>query len=224
MEDFGSIIWLLVAVGALVFSSNSKARKRAREVAKRAKELQGEMTGREAWPSWDTPPQPDADETTGRATPWPVVPAAPARQPRTPETSRTSDRTSDAARGAATHGAATRQTAGKAPEPAPQPTFRSTSEIPDTAAAGVAAAAAPGRKQTGRPMTEGELMSKKRQLLASIAARHNGVGNVVQSVKEAHENGTIAPDLATEIREEFDLRRAVLYSEIMKPKYEEEGY
>lgn len=218
MEDFGSIIWLLVAVGALVFSSNSKARKRAREAAKRAKEFQEEVTGREAWPSWDTPqpPRPEADETTGRPTPWPVVPAAPAspaRQPRTPETPRTSD---------AARGAAPRQTAGKAPEPAPQPTFRSTSEIPDTAAATSAAAAAPGGKQTGRPMTEGELMSKKRQLLASIAARHNGVGDVVQSVKEAHENGTIAPDLATEIREEFDLRRAVLYSEIMKPKFEED--
>ena len=212
MEDFGSIIWLLVAVGALVFSSNSKARKRAREVAKRAKELQGEVTGREAWPSWDTPPQPDADETTGRATSWPVVPAAPARQARTPETARTTD---------AAH-TSPRQDAGKATEPTPQPTFRSTSEIPATAPA--TPAAAPGRKQTGRPMTEGELMSNKRQLLASIAARHNGVGNVVQSVKEAHENGTIAPDLATEIREEFDLRRAVLYSEIMKPKYEEEGY
>lgn len=209
MEDFGSIIWLLVAVGALVFSSNSKARKRAREVAKHAKELQGEVTGREAWPSRDTPPQPDADETTGRATSWPVVPAAPARQARTPETARTTD---------AAH-TSPRQDAGKATEPTPQPTFRSTSEIPDTAPA--TPAAAPGRKQTGRPMTEGELMSKKRQLLASIAARHNGVGNVVQSVKEAHENGTIAPDLATEIREEFDLRRAVLYSEIMKPKFEE---
>ena len=209
MEDFGSIIWLLVAVGALVFSSNSKARKRAREVAKRAKELQGEVTGREAWPSWDTPPQPDADETTGRATSWPVVSAAPARQARTPETARTTD---------AAH-TSPRQDAGKATEATPQPSFRSTSEIPDTAPA--TPAAAPGRKQTGRPMTEGELMSKKRQLLASIAARHNGVGNVVQSVKEAHENGTIAPDLATEIREEFDLRRAVLYSEIMKPKFEE---
>ena len=209
MEDFGSIIWLLIAVGALVFSSNSKARKRAREVAKRAKELQEEMTGHEAWPSWDTPPQPDADETTGRATSWPVVPAAPARQARTPETARTTD---------AAH-TSPRQDAGKATEPTPQPTFRSTSEIPDTAPA--TPAAAPSRKQTGRPMTEGELMSKKRQLLASIAARHNGVGNVVQSVKEAHENGTIAPDLATEIREEFDLRRAVLYSEIMKPKFEE---
>lgn len=218
MEDFGSIIWLLVAVGALVFSSNSKARKRAREAAKRAKEFQEEVTGREVWPSWDTPqpPRPESDETTGRPTPWPVVPAAPAspaRQPRTPETPRTSD---------AARGAAPRQTAGKAPEPAPQPTFRSTSEIPDTAAATSAAAAAPGGKQTGRPMTKGELMSKKRQLLASIAARHNGVGDVVQSVKEAHENGTIAPDLATEIREEFDLRRAVLYSEIMKPKFEED--
>ena len=209
MEDLGSIIWLLVALGALIFSSNSKARKRAREVAKRAKELQEEMTGHEAWPSWDTPPQPDADETTGRATSWPVVPAAPARQARTPETARTTD---------AAH-TSPRQDAGKATEPTPQPTFRSTSEIPDTAPA--TPAAAPGRKQTGRPMTEGELMSKKRQLLASIAARHNGVGNVVQSVKEAHENGTIAPDLATERREEFDLRRAVLYSEIMKPKFEE---
>ena len=189
MEDFGSIIWLLVAVGALVFSSNSKARKRAREVAKRAKELQGEVPGRDAWPSWDAPPQSDADETTGRATSWPVVPAAPARQARTPETARTTD---------AAH-TSPRQDAGKATEPTPQPTFRSTSEIPDTAPA--TPAAAPGRKQTGRPMTEGELMSKKRQLLASIAARHNGVGNVVQSVKEAHENGTIAPDLATEIRE-----------------------
>lgn len=209
MEDFGSIIWLLVAVGALVFSSNSKARKRAREVAKRAKELQGEVTGREAWPSWDTPPQPDADETTGRATSWPVVPAAPARQARTPETARTTD---------AAH-TSPRQDAGKATEPTPQPTFRSTSEIPDTAPA--TPAAAPGRKQTGRPMTEGELMSKKRQLLASIAARQNGVGDVVQSLRAAHANGTIAPGLATEIREEFDLRRAVLYSEIMKPKFEE---
>lgn len=209
MEDFGSIIWLLVAVGALVFSSNSKARKRAREVAKRAKELQGEVTGREAWPSWDTPPQPDADETTGRATSWPVVPAAPARQARTPETARTTD---------AAH-TSPRQDAGKATEPTPQPTFRSTSEIPDTAPA--TPAAAPGRKQTGRPMTEGELMSKKRQLLASIAARHNCVGDVVESLRAAHANGTIAPDLATEIREEFDLRRAVLYSEIMKPKFEE---
>ena len=202
MEDFGSIIWLLVAVGALVFSSNSKARKRAREV-------QGEVTGREAWPSWDTPPQSVADKATGRPTPWPVAPAAPARKSRTPETARTTD---------AAH-TSPRQDAGKATEPTPQPTFRSTFEIPDTAPA--TPAAAPGRKQTGRPMTEGELMSKKRQLLASIAARHNGVGNVVQSVKEAHENGTIAPDLATEIREEFDLRRAVLYSEIMKPKFEE---
>ncbi len=209
MEDFGSIIWLLIAVGALVFSSNSKARKRAREVAKRAKELQEEMTGHEAWPSWDTPPQPDADETTGRATSWPVVPAAPARQARTPETARTTD---------AAH-TSPRQDAGKATEPTPQPTFRSTSEIPDTAPA--TPAAAPGRKQTGRPMTEGELMSKKRQLLASIAARHNGVGDVVESLRAAHANGTIAPDLATEIREEFDLRRAVLYSEIMKPKFEE---
>ena len=209
MEDLGSIIWLLVALGALIFSSNSKARKRAREVAKRAKELQEEMTGHEAWPSWDTPPQPDADETTGRATSWPVVPAAPPRQARTPETARTPD---------AAH-PPPRQDAGKATEPTPQPPFRPPSEIPDTAPA--TPAAAPGRKQTGRPMTEGELMSKKRQLLASIAARHNGVGNVVQSVKEAHENGTIAPDLATEIREEFDLRRAVLYSEIMKPKFEE---
>lgn len=208
MEDFGSIIWLLVAVGALVFSSNSKARKRAREVAKRAKELQGEVTGREAWPSWDTPqpPQSVADEATGRPTPWPVVPAAPARQARTTDAAHTSPR----------------QDAGKATEPTPQPTFRSTSEIPDTAPA--TPAAAPGRKQTGRPMTEGELMSKKRQLLASIAARHNGVGDVVESLRAAHANGTIAPDLATEIREEFDLRRAVLYSEIMKPKYEEEGY
>ena len=43
----------------------------------------------------------------------------------------------------------------------------------------------------------------------------------MESLRAAHANGTIAPDLATEIREEFDLRRAVLYSEIMKPKFEE---
>lgn len=212
MEDLGSIIWLLVALGALIFSSSSKARKRAGEAAKRAKELQKETTDHEAWPSWDAPqpPRPQADETTGRPTPWPVVPAAPARQSRTPETARTTD---------AAH-ATPRQDAGKATEPTPQPTFRSTSEIPDTAPA--TPAAAPGGKQTGSPMAEGELMSQKRQPIVSIAARHNGVGNVVQSVKEAHENGTIAPDPVTEIREEFDLRRAVLYSEIMKPKFEEQ--
>lgn len=186
MEDFGSIIWLLVAVGALVFSSNSKARKRAREVAKRAKELQGEVTGREAWPSWDAPPQPDADETTGRATSWPVAPAAPARKSRT-----------TASASEPRHGAAT------------APAAASSSNRPAyDGRQGAAATEKSHRKAAGKPQT----------------SRQNGVGDVVQSLRAAHANGTIAPDLATEIREEFDLRRAVLYSEIMKPKYEEEGY
>lgn len=186
MEDFGSIIWLLVAVGALVFSSNSKARKRAREVAKRAKELQGEVTGREAWPSWDTPQQPDADETTGRATSWPVAPAAPARKSRT-----------TASASEPRHGAAT------------APAAASSSNRPAyDGRQGAAATEKSHRKAAGKPQ----------------ASRQNGVGDVVQSLRAAHANGTIAPDLATEIREEFDLRRAVLYSEIMKPKYEEEGY
>ncbi|WP_295909332.1 hypothetical protein [uncultured Alistipes sp.] len=188
MEDFGSIIWLLVAVGALVFSSNSKARKRAREVAKRAKELQEEVTGREAWPSWDTPqpPQSAADEVTGRPTPWPVTPAAPARKPRT-----------TASASEPRHGAAT------------APTVASSSNRPAyDGRQGAAATEKSHRKAAGKPQT----------------SRQNGVGDVVQSLRAAHANGTIAPDLATEIREEFDLRRAVLYSEIMKPKCEEEGY
>ena len=186
MEDFGSIIWLLVAVGALVFSSNSKARKRAREVAKHAKELQGEVTGREAWPSWDTPPQPDADETTGRATSWPVAPAAPARKSRT-----------TASASEPHHGAATAPAAAS-----------SSNRLAYDGRQGAAATEKSRRNATEKPQ----------------ASHHNGVGDVVQSLRAAHANGTIAPDLATEIREEFDLRRAVLYSEIMKPKYEEEGY
>lgn len=188
MEDFGSIIWLLVAVGALVFSSNSKARKRAREVAKRAKELQGEVTGREAWPSWDAPqpPQSVADEATGRPTPWPVAPAAPARKSRT-----------TASASEPRHGAATAPTAAS-----------SSSHTAYAGERGTAATEKSHRKAAGKPQT----------------SRQNGVGDVVQSLRAAHANGTIAPDLATEIREEFDLRRAVLYSEIMKPKYEEEGY
>lgn len=185
MEDFGSIIWLLVAVGALVFSSNSKARKRAREVAKRAKELQGEVTGREAWPSWDAP-QSAADEATGRPTPWPVVPTAPARKSRT-----------TASASEPRHGAAT----------APA-TASPSSHTAHAGERGAAATEKSHRKAAGKPQT----------------SRQNGVGDVVQSLRAAHANGTIAPDLATEIREEFDLRRAVLYSEIMKPKYEEEGY
>lgn len=185
MEDFGSIIWLLVAVGALVFSSNSKARKRAREVAKRAKELQGEVTGREAWPSWDAP-QSVADEATGRPTPWPVAPAAPARKSRT-----------TASASESRHGAAT------------APAAASSSNRPAyDGRQGAAATEKSHRKAAGKPQT----------------SRQNGVGDVVQSLRAAHANGKIAPDLATEIREEFDLRRAVLYSEIMKPKYEEEGY
>lgn len=182
MEDFGSIIWLLVAVGALVFSSNSKARKRAREVAKRAKELQGEVTGREAWPSWDAP-QSAADEVPGRPTPWPVAPAAPARKSRT-----------TASASEPRHGAAT------------APAAASSSNRPAyDGRQGAAATEKSHRKAAGKPQT----------------SRQNGVGDVVQSLRAAHANGTIAPDLATEIREEFDLRRAVLYSEIMKPKFEE---
>ena len=154
-------------------------------MAKRAKELQGEVTGREAWPSWDTPQQPQsaADEATGRPTPWPVAPAAPARKSRT-----------TASASEPRHGAAT------APATA--------SPSSHTAYAGERGAAPTEkshRKAAGKPQT----------------SRQNGVGDVVQSLRAAHANGTIAPDLATEIREEFDLRRAVLYSEIMKPKFEE---
>lgn len=54
MEDYGSILWLLAIVGAMIYSSGSKARKKAQEAAKKAlKEMQEKAHRQEAWPSWD---------------------------------------------------------------------------------------------------------------------------------------------------------------------------
>lgn len=50
------------------------------------------------------------------------------------------------------------------------------------------------------------------------------VRNEQRGVKQGKrpQNSTPAPDSLTEMVEEFDLRRAVIYSEILKPKFEEE--
>lgn len=54
MEDYGSILWLLAIVGAMIYSASSKARKKAQEAAKKAiREMQEKAHRQEAWPSWD---------------------------------------------------------------------------------------------------------------------------------------------------------------------------
>lgn len=177
MEDFGTIIWLVAIVGAMLVSANSKARKKAQEAAKKAiRQLEEEGQRHEAWPSWDTPerhPTAAADETTRQT---------PAYTPIYPQTE------TDKADGEA-------------------------DEMEQTPISGYEAGQTPiSGYETAARKTAGTKRSAQPAKTAAVSA----ATAVKASRTDPSDEG-----FAAEIREEFDLRRAVVYSEILKPKFDE---
>lgn len=177
MEDFGSILWIIAIVGAMLFSANSKARKKAREAAKRAiRQLEEEGRRHEAWPSWDTPEEPA--EYSGQE--YPEAVSLETAEPEVPETE-----------------------TGKFARYTPAAT------VMESGFETAAREAASARK------TEESRQGNRTPHTPGTACAVSGTSAAAAPAPDA-----IAPEeFAAEIREDFDLRRAVIYSEILKPKF-----
>lgn len=164
MEDFGTMLWILIAIGAVIFITSSKALRKAREAAKKTlKEMQDDPR-REAWPSWDAPQE---YEQTGTAEP-------------------------------------------PAENVASRPEYRPI-EI-RTEGTPTASTLQPGYENASRHTTE---FKRCRQELKSAVSTP---GSEIEATPPPQ---TPEEGFAEQIRENFDVQQAVVYSEILKPKFDE---
>lgn len=157
MEDFGSVLWILFIVGAMIFNVVSQSRK-AREKGSHAPHHE------EAWPPQAGSGAPDTQETPARPVFQPVTPAFPDEC----------------------------QSLEEIPEQEYVPEFTVQK----------AADSSHFNHQTTNRLKGG---TETEEIAAHELADAFGA------------TAATAPDIA----EEFDLRRAVIYSEILKPKFEE---
>lgn len=156
MENFSTVLWIVVIAAAMIFNVLSQSRKQAKKQARQASDRHA---GSEAWPSWDPAagPQPDSREDT------------PVRQEVQP-----------------------------AVAPGATPTMAPSAGFEDAAPAAGSGHTAP---LSGRSDVQKGRMT---------ATEHPHA-----AYDDAQEDAT------AEITEDFDLRRAVIYSEILKPKFDE---
>lgn len=206
MEDLSTIIWAVVIIGAMIFNSVAKARRA------RAKGEQDAPQHGEAWPSipWN-----NAGETDTAATKGPERSVI-SREPVTRGTATTGKGVprSENETGAGQTGQ-TGQTGQVAMPKQPVPAdFPAEYRNPE----GMARKAPETKRKEPRTAMPGVIGadSNARQ----VAERHAGA----KKNEAMGGAGRISPaeePEAAEIAEEFDLRRAVIYSEILKPRFEE---
>ena len=206
MEDLSTIIWTVVIVGAMIFNSVAKARRA------RAKGEQRTPQHGEAWPSipWN-----NAGETDTAATKGPERSVI-SREPVTRGTATTGKGVprSENETGAGQTGQ-TGQTGQVAMPKQPVPAdFPAEYRNPE----GMARKAPETKRKEPRTAMPGVIGadSNARQVAERHAgAKKNETMGGAGRISPAEEPG------AAEIAEEFDLRRAVIYSEILKPRFEE---
>lgn len=206
MEDLSTIIWAVVIIGAMIFNSVAKARRA------RAKGEQRTPQHGEAWPSipWN-----NAGETDTAATKGPERSVI-SREPVTRGTATTGKGVprSENETGAGQTGQ-TGQTGQVAMPKQPVPAdFPAEYRNPE----GMARKAPETKRKEPRTAIPGVIGadSNARQVAERHAgAKKNEAMGGAGRISPAEEPG------AAEIAEEFDLRRAVIYSEILKPRFEE---
>lgn len=206
MEDLSTIIWTVVIVGAMIFNSVAKARRA------RAKGEQRTPQHGEAWPSipWN-----NAGETDTAATKGPERSVI-SREPvtRGTATTRKGETSPENETGAGQTGQ-TGQTGQVAMPKQPVPAdFPAEYRNPE----GMARKAPETKRKEPRTAIPGVIGadSNARQVAERHAgAKKNEAMGGAGRISPAEEPG------AAEIAEEFDLRRAVIYSEILKPRFEE---
>lgn len=160
MEDYSTVIWVVVILAAMLFNATSQARKKAKKQAPGSKK----HTQHEAWPSWDTQ---SADEM---------------RHPDSQETISESET-----------GELRPVMQRVAPTPGFEEVARKTADFKNS-----------GRHTVRKNVPDGHLHEE------ILHEEHTTGGN--HTTEEA----------VAEITEDFDLRKAVIYSEILKPKFSEE--
>lgn len=206
MEDLSTIIWTVVIVGAMIFNSVAKARRA------RAKGEQRTPQHGEAWPSipWN-----NAGETDTAATKGPERSVI-SREPVTRGTATTGKGVprSENETGAGQTGQ-TGQTGQVAMPKQPVPAdFPAEYRNPE----GMARKAPETKRKeprTAMPGVTGADSDAQRVAERHAGAKKNEAMGGAGRISPAEEPG------AAEIAEEFDLRRAVIYSEILKPRFEE---
>lgn len=206
MEDLSTIIWTVVIVGAMIFNSVAKARRA------RAKGEQRTPQHGEAWPSipWN-----NAGETDTAATKGPERSVI-SREPvtRGTATTRKGVPRSENETGAGQTGQ-TGQTGQVAMPKQPVPAdFPAEYRNPE----GMARKAPETKRKEPRtaiPGVTGADSDAQRVAERHAGAKKNEAMGGAGRISPAEE-----PE-AAEIAEEFDLRRAVIYSEILKPRFEE---
>lgn len=206
MEDLSTIIWTVVIVGAMIFNSVAKARRA------RAKGEQRTPQHGEAWPSipWN-----NAGETDTAATKGPERSVI-SREPVTRGTATTGKGVprSENETGAGQTGQ-TGQTGQVAMPKQPVPAdFPAEYRNPE----GMARKAPETKRKEPRtaiPGVTGADSDTQRVAERHAGAKKNETMGGAGRISPAEEPG------AAEIAEEFDLRRAVIYSEILKPRFEE---
>lgn len=206
MEDLSTIIWTAVIVGAMIFNSVAKARRA------RAKGEQRTPQHGEAWPSipWN-----NAGETDTAATKGPERSVI-SREPVTRGTATTGKGVprSENETGAGQTGQ-TGQTGQVAMPKQPVPAdFPAEYRNPE----GMARKAPETKRKEPRtaiPGVTGADSDAQRVAERHAGAKKNEAMGGAGRISPAEE-----PE-AAEIAEEFDLRRAVIYSEILKPRFEE---
>lgn len=206
MEDLSTIIWTVVIVGAMIFNSVAKARRA------RAKGEQRTPQHDEAWPSipWN-----NAGETDTAATKGPERSVI-SREPVTRGTATTGKGVprSENETGAGQTGQ-TGQTGQVAMPKQPVPAdFPAEYRNPE----GMARKAPETKRKEPRtaiPGVTGADSDAQRVAERHAGAKKNEAMGGAGRISPAEE-----PE-AAEIAEEFDLRRAVIYSEILKPRFEE---
>lgn len=161
MEDYSTVIWIIVIVVAMIFNATSQARKKAKKQAHETEK----HTQHEAWPSWDSKSademrHPDSQETIPGTETAELQPATLQSAP--------ADRLEEMARETAD--------------------FR-----PDRQHAPLKTAPASGQA-------------------------HQEILHEDHSAGDKH----TTEEAVTEITEDFNLSKAVIYSEILKPKFSEE--
>lgn len=160
MEDYSTVIWVVVILAAMLFNATSQARKKAKKQAPGSEK----HTQHEAWPSWDTQSademrHPDSRETISESETGELRPVMQQAVP-TPGFEEVARKTAD---------------------------FKSS-----------------GRHTVRKNVPEGH--------------PHEEILHEEHSTRDKH----TTEEAITEITEDFDLRKAVIYSEILKPKFNEE--
>lgn len=206
MEDLSTIIWTVVIVGAMIFNSVAKARRA------RAKGEQRTPQHDEAWPSipWN-----NAGETDTAATKGPERSVI-SREPVTRGTATTGKGVprSENETGAGQTGQAGQKGQVAMPKQPVPADFPAEYRNPE----GMARKAPETKRKEPRtaiPGVTGADSDAQRVAERHAGAKKNEAMGGAGRISPAEEPG------AAEIAEEFDLRRAVIYSEILKPRFEE---